>query len=182
MRHRGGERIPYAGMIPIRFRGIVSGADDRVVRATPSVHAAVIMAGAAPPCNRRPERPKRMPEKDAPAPLPPLDPDAVLAHCEMEFVRASGPGGQHRNRRETGVRLTHVPTGLVVMATERRSQAENRRLALERMVEKLEKRRKPRKPRKKTKKPKGVKLRERRAKEVLGERKSARRWRPRGEE
>ena len=51
----------------------------------------------------------------------------------VEFVRGSGPGGQHRNRRETGVRLTHLPTGIVVLATERRSQAENRRIALERL-------------------------------------------------
>lgn len=51
----------------------------------------------------------------------------------VEFVRASGPGGQHRNRRETGVRLTHRPTGIVVQATERRSQVDNRRVALERL-------------------------------------------------
>ena len=58
----------------------------------------------------------------------------------MEFVRASGPGGQHRNRRETGVRLTHRPTGIVVQATERRSQVDNRRIALERLEALLRKR------------------------------------------
>lgn len=58
----------------------------------------------------------------------------------FEFVRASGPGGQHRNRRETGVRLTHRPTGIVVQATERRSQAENRRVAVERLEVLLAKR------------------------------------------
>ncbi len=70
----------------------------------------------------------------------------------MEFVRDSGPGGQHRNKRYTGVRLTHEPSGTVVMATERRSQSMNRELAFERMAERLEalqhrpKRRKPTKP------------------------------------
>lgn len=111
-------------------------------------------------------------------PLVPLDPEAVLAECEMEFVRAGGPGGQHRNRRETGVRLVHAPTGLVVMATERRSQAANRRLALERLVERLEKLRKPRTPRRKTRKPRGVRSAEVDAKKRRGAIKSARRERP----
>ncbi len=56
---------------------------------------------------------------------------------QVAFVRASGPGGQHRNTRQTGVRLVHRPTGLTVTATERRSQAENRRLAFERLAEVL---------------------------------------------
>lgn len=63
----------------------------------------------------------------------------------VEFVRASGPGGQHRNRRETGVRITHRPTGIVVQATERRSQVDNRRVAVERLeallVKRLQRRR-----------------------------------------
>jgi len=66
---------------------------------------------------------------------------------EIEFVRASGPGGQHRNRRETGVRLTHKPSGIVVLATERRSQSENRRVALERLVALLVRRQQRRKRR-----------------------------------
>ena len=66
---------------------------------------------------------------------------------EIEFLRASGPGGQHRNRRETGVRLTHRPTGIVVLATERRSQTENRRVAMERLELVLARRRQRRKRR-----------------------------------
>jgi protein subunit release factor B len=101
------------------------------------------------------------PKSSHAGPLPePLDPERVLAECELEFVRASGPGGQHRNRRETGVRLTHLPTGVVVMATERRSQAANRRLALERMVERLERRRHVRRPRVPSRKSRGVRTRE----------------------
>ena len=57
---------------------------------------------------------------------------------EITFFRASGPGGQHRNTRETGVRIRHIPTGIVVTATERRSQAENRRVAMERLARALE--------------------------------------------
>jgi protein subunit release factor A len=107
--------------------------------------------------------------------LEPLDPEKVLAESEMEFLRAGGPGGQHRNRRETGVRLVHVPTGIVVMATERRSQAENRRLALERLVARLERLRKPRKPRRKTRKPSGVRAGEVERKRRAGKAKAARR-------
>ncbi len=66
---------------------------------------------------------------------------------EITFFRASGPGGQHRNTRETGVRIRHLPTGIVVTATERRSQAENRRIALERLAEALRRRRRRRKRR-----------------------------------
>lgn len=111
----------------------------------------------------------------APEALPPLDPEAVLRDCDVEFLRASGPGGQHRNRRETGVRMTHRPTGLVVMATERRSQARNRELALERLMARLEVRRKPRRPRKPTRKGRGVRARELERKRLHAAKKSLRR-------
>jgi protein subunit release factor B len=69
-----------------------------------------------------------------------------------EFFIAGGPGGQHRNKTESGVRLTHPPTELSVTATERRSQLQNRGVALERLREALKaltfvpKVRKPTKP------------------------------------
>ena len=57
--------------------------------------------------------------------------------CDVEFFVASGPGGQHRNKVETGVRLIHRPSGISVTATERRSQHANREVAFERMAIRL---------------------------------------------
>ncbi len=64
--------------------------------------------------------------------------DALLAECEETFFVGSGPGGQHRNKTESGVRLSHPPTGITVTATERRSQLQNRGAAMERLRARLE--------------------------------------------
>lgn len=65
------------------------------------------------------------------------DRESLERDCDMEFFVAGGPGGQHRNKVETGVRLTHRPSGIVVTATERRSQSANREAAYARLAEKL---------------------------------------------
>jgi hypothetical protein len=62
-----------------------------------------------------------------------LDDDRLLAECEVDTYRASGPGGQKRNKTESAVRLRHRPTGTIVIAVESRSQAENRARALRRL-------------------------------------------------
>lgn len=66
-----------------------------------------------------------------------LSEEQLLAECEESFFVAGGPGGQHRNKTESGVRLTHPATELSVTATERRSQAQNRSQALFRLREAL---------------------------------------------
>jgi ribosome-associated protein len=66
-----------------------------------------------------------------------LDDESLLKACEVEFFIASGPGGQHRNTTASGVRLTHPPTELSVTATERRSQVQNKGVALDRLREGL---------------------------------------------
>jgi protein subunit release factor B len=68
----------------------------------------------------------------------PTDRASLERDCDMEFFIATGPGGQNRNKVETGVRLVHRPTGTTVTATERRSQHANREAAFERMAERLE--------------------------------------------
>ena len=55
----------------------------------------------------------------------------------VETFKASGPGGQHRNKRETAVRVRHLPSGITALATEHRSQARNKVLALRRLELKL---------------------------------------------
>jgi peptide chain release factor len=60
-----------------------------------------------------------------------------LREVRWETMRASGPGGQHVNRTESAVRVTHLPTGVQAMATEERSQHRNRKLALARLTKKL---------------------------------------------
>ncbi|HJM75286.1 MAG TPA: peptide chain release factor-like protein [Dehalococcoidia bacterium] len=63
----------------------------------------------------------------------PLDDDALLAQCEFDRFRASGPGGQKRNVTESAVRVRHTPSGLAAEATESRSQHENRARALRKL-------------------------------------------------
>ena len=58
---------------------------------------------------------------------------ALLAQCEVDTYRASGPGGQKRNKTSSAVRLRHPPSGLIVIAEESRSQHENRARALRRI-------------------------------------------------
>jgi hypothetical protein len=64
---------------------------------------------------------------------PELDDAALLAECEVDTYRASGPGGQKRNKTESAVRLRHQPSGIIVVAVESRSQAENRVRVLKRL-------------------------------------------------
>jgi len=69
----------------------------------------------------------------------------ILDDCDVETFRGPGPGGQHRNKTESAVRMTHRPSGIVRVARDDRSQLRNRRIALERIWRALEvRKRKPR--------------------------------------
>jgi len=68
----------------------------------------------------------------------PTDRESLERDSDIEFFIAGGPGGQHRNKVETGVRLHHRPSGVTVTAVERRSQHANREAAFERMAERLD--------------------------------------------
>ena len=61
----------------------------------------------------------------------------LLAQCAVDTYRASGPGGQKRNKTSSAVRLRHLSSGLLVIAEESRSQHENKAKALRRMRQAL---------------------------------------------
>lgn len=84
-----------------------------------------------------------------------LTDDELLAECRVDTFRAGGPGGQHQNKAESAVRLTHEPTGIVVTERSSRSQHRNRVRALETLRERIEELETPDKPRIPTKPTKG---------------------------
>ncbi|CAM8982655.1 unnamed protein product [Rhodiola kirilowii] len=59
--------------------------------------------------------------------------EKLMSQCEIDTFKSSGPGGQHRNKRETAVRIKHRPTGIVAQAAEDRSQHMNRESAIARL-------------------------------------------------
>eukprot|EP00983_Pelagomonas_calceolata_P093544 1157785-Pelagomonas_calceolata.AAC.3 len=63
--------------------------------------------------------------------------DIKESDLQMSFQRAGGAGGQNVNKVETGVRITHVPTGLSVKCTQERTQAANRQIAMDMLKAKL---------------------------------------------
>ena len=117
-----------------------------------------------------------MSDESSPAPvhIPETD-ETLLSECRVETFMAGGPGGQHQNRTESAVRLTHVPTGIRVLAREERSQHRNRAKALERLrtaLEELNREAKPRVPTRVPRKQRKKRLEEKRRK---GEKKQLRR-------
>lgn len=66
-----------------------------------------------------------------------LPDEQLLRQCQAEFYKASGPGGQHRNKVSSAARLRHQPTGLVGICNDSRSQHDNKRVALQRLRAKI---------------------------------------------
>lgn len=68
--------------------------------------------------------------------LKPADPDSrQVKNIRIERMKSSGPGGQHANKTETAVRVTHIPTGLCAISQQERSQYLNKKLAMARLDE-----------------------------------------------
>jgi peptide chain release factor-like protein len=59
--------------------------------------------------------------------------DALIGQCEVDRYRASGPGGQHRNKTESAVRLRHKLSGVSAIGEDSRSQSENKLHAVRRL-------------------------------------------------
>jgi len=102
------------------------------------------------------------------------DPEVLKKQVVVETYRSSGPGGQRKNKTETAVRIKHLPSGITVIATEYRSQAQNRELAFERLRERLQKLNRPRKRRIQTSVPRGAVERKKKEKRILSSKKKLR--------
>ncbi len=112
-------------------------------------------------------------------PGPPYDLSRTLLERQVriETFRASGPGGQHLHKTESAVRLTHPPSGVVVTASDTRSQARNREIAFERLIDRLRllnRRPKPRKPTKPSRAAKARRLESKKRHSALKHRRTAR--------
>ncbi|HUF52882.1 MAG TPA: peptide chain release factor-like protein [Dehalococcoidia bacterium] len=66
-----------------------------------------------------------------------LNDAALMAQCDEEGYKGSGPGGQRRNKVETASRVTHRPSGVTAQASDSRSREENRHRALRRLRERI---------------------------------------------
>jgi len=104
----------------------------------------------------------------------PQSDEELLAQCEVETFRSSGPGGQNVNSRDTAVRLRHLPSGIVVTCQEERYQLRNRQIALAKLRAELEERARPVKRRVPTKIPRSVRHRILSAKKQRGQVKDSR--------
>jgi protein subunit release factor A len=85
--------------------------------------------------------------------------EVLLSECRVDTMRSGGAGGQHVNKTDSAVRLTHLPTGITVKAQQSRSQHRNKEIALSILRERLEKLYRVKKPRIKTKKSRSSKER-----------------------
>jgi len=107
------------------------------------------------------------------------DLEALKGQVIIETYRSSGPGGQRKNKTETAVRLKHLPSGITVTATEYRFQTQNRRLAFERLRDRLMRLNRPKKRRIPTPVPRKAIEKKREEKTLLSVKKQRRKLSPR---
>ena len=101
--------------------------------------------------------------------------EELAKDCEVDVFHAHGPGGQGVNTTDSAVRMRHVPTGIVVVSRESRSQYRNRQLCLQKIRDELRRRSVPPTKRIKTKPTKGSQMRRLKAKRERAEVKQSRR-------
>ena len=101
--------------------------------------------------------------------------DQIARDCEVQTFHASGPGGQGVNTADSAVRMRHVPTGIVVVSREERSQLRNRERCVEKILEICRRRARPPRPRKKTHVPAAQRRRRLESKRARGKVKQLRR-------
>ena len=102
------------------------------------------------------------------------DRDILEREVVVDVFRASGAGGQHVNKTESALRLTHPPSGVVVIAQDSPSQHRNREIAFGRLIERLERLNYVPKKRVPTKPSKAAKRRRIEEKKKTGQRKQQR--------
>ena len=115
--------------------------------------------------------PSRLPQRPPPYAT---DRETLEREVVIEVFRASGPGGQHVNKTESALRLTHLPSGVVVSSQDSPSQFRNRETAFKRLVERLERLNVVRKKRVATKPTRASRERRIEGKKQVGEKKKAR--------
>jgi protein subunit release factor A len=106
------------------------------------------------------------------------DDGALLSECRVDVYRSSGPGGQSVNTTDSAVRLTHLPTGIVVTCQDERSQLRNKQKAVTRLRVRIEELQTVPEERRPTKPSRGAKEARLQGKRELSEKKQSRRMAP----
>ncbi len=93
---------------------------------------------------------------------------------QIDYSLSRGPGGQRRDKKKTGVRIHHLPSGIVVRESRQRSQAQNKKIAFQMLTEQLKKLRRHKKKRIPTRVPRWAKRKRFKVKKLLSQKKKLR--------